>query len=192
MLVGGKAIDEQAIAESAKIHIEDRRRSRLRVCFRKISEFLFSQVGLCALVFVYAILGGFVFKHLEKANELNECNEGSKKYNELEKDVIGEVWAVSTTILRPATTTTTTNDTATGDSSQNRVVNRRASAEEEKEQAEAEYRTHLRKFRARLYELDYSGVDCNKIPVQGKWTFAGSMLFAVTVFTTIGNVFFFK
>ena len=39
-------------------------------CFKKTVTFFFSNIGLCALVVAYSILGGFIFKELEAPNEL--------------------------------------------------------------------------------------------------------------------------
>ncbi len=38
--------------------------------FRTITTFLFSHIGLCALVFGYSIVGAFTFRALEAPNEL--------------------------------------------------------------------------------------------------------------------------
>ena len=45
--------------------------SKAKSCMKMFIANLFSHVGLCALVLGYAIMGGFVFKKLEKDNELN-------------------------------------------------------------------------------------------------------------------------
>ena len=39
-------------------------------CFKKTMTFFFSNIGLCALVVAYSILGGFIFQELEAKNEL--------------------------------------------------------------------------------------------------------------------------
>lgn len=51
----------------------NRHESRCAKCFyycRTITTFLFSHIGLCALVFGYCIIGAFTFRALEAPNEL--------------------------------------------------------------------------------------------------------------------------
>ena len=38
-------------------------------CCKMIMKFLFSHIGLCAMVILYCVAGGFIFEHLEKNNE---------------------------------------------------------------------------------------------------------------------------
>ena len=45
--------------------------ARIKAYMKSFFGHLFSHVGLCALVIGYAIVGGFVFNRLEKANEIN-------------------------------------------------------------------------------------------------------------------------
>ena len=45
--------------------------AKAKSCMKLFIANLFSHVGLCALVIGYAIMGAFVFKKLEKANEMN-------------------------------------------------------------------------------------------------------------------------
>jgi len=51
----------------------DERRAQKRDCFKRAAKFTFSQLGLCAVVCVYAVAGAFIFQHLEKTNEKQEC-----------------------------------------------------------------------------------------------------------------------
>ena len=58
---------------SHKEHIyqkENSRCTRCISCCKKVTTFFFSNIGLCALVVGYSILGGFIFRELEAANEL--------------------------------------------------------------------------------------------------------------------------
>ena len=45
--------------------------AKAKSCMKLFIANLFSHVGLCALVIGYAIMGAFVFKKLEKDNEMN-------------------------------------------------------------------------------------------------------------------------
>ena len=49
---------------------DKRKCGRCMKCFKKITTFFFSNIGLCALVVAYSILGGFIFQELEAENEL--------------------------------------------------------------------------------------------------------------------------
>ena len=44
--------------------------SRTKSCVKTFFAHLFSHAGLCALVVGYAVMGAFLFVHLEKDNEL--------------------------------------------------------------------------------------------------------------------------
>ena len=56
----------------ASIHSGRRSVSRGKQCCKKFLTFLFSQIGMCALVVCYAILGGFLFRWLESTNEVTQ------------------------------------------------------------------------------------------------------------------------
>ncbi len=46
---------------------------RLRRAFRSLLAFLFTQVGVCALVAAYMVLGAFVFAALEAESQMKEA-----------------------------------------------------------------------------------------------------------------------
>lgn len=49
-------------------------------CCKVFMKFLFSHIGLCAMVVLYCVAGGFIFEHLEKANEEEICYESRDEY----------------------------------------------------------------------------------------------------------------
>ena len=72
----------------------DGRVRNVRDCCRRVFHFLFSQLGLCAVVFAYAVVGAFVFRHLEQTNEVHECNETRKNYEEKAVVYVENLWQV--------------------------------------------------------------------------------------------------
>lgn len=49
-------------------------------CLKVFMKFMFSHIGLCAMVVLYCVAGGFIFEHLEKANEEEICYESRSEY----------------------------------------------------------------------------------------------------------------
>ena len=72
--------------------------SRCLTAVRRALTFLFSHIGLLALVFGYCILGGLTFEHLERDNELKVKRE-MKEHRELLGD---KIWNLtkSSAVLR--------------------------------------------------------------------------------------------
>ena len=60
--------------------------AKAKSCMKMFIANLFSHVGLCALVIGYSIMGAFVFKKLEKDNEMNtRIGVGRDRENILEQ-----------------------------------------------------------------------------------------------------------
>lgn len=57
-------------------------------CCKKVMKFLFSHVGLCGMVILYCVIGGFIFEHLEKNNEEQICYESMSEYVPMENKTI--------------------------------------------------------------------------------------------------------
>ena len=62
---------------------------------RKVLKFCFSHIGLCGMVIAYAVAGGFIFEHLEKTNEKQECVKAMEKYEPYINDTVFKLWAIS-------------------------------------------------------------------------------------------------
>lgn len=145
------------IVDTFDLTYASRPRFSLVTCLRKSCQFLFSQVGLCALVVLYAFVGGIVFQHLEQTNEIHECEVRASKYRKLENATVEQLWGIAEHLR-----------------SRNDAV--------------SAFRKQLVDFRSALF-IQVGGSepsDCVEREVKGDWTFPDAMLFAVTVFTTIG------
>lgn len=46
-------------------------------------------------VCLYAVIGGFIFQHLESTNEMEECKQGEAKYTPMENETIYKMWSIS-------------------------------------------------------------------------------------------------
>ena len=52
-------------------------------------------MALVLAVCLYAVAGGFIFKHLESTNEMEECKQGEAKYQPLENETIYKMWSIA-------------------------------------------------------------------------------------------------
>ena len=63
------ADDAMSLTEQERVRLEQEkaeRRAAKRNCCMKMLKFLFSNIGLSAMVVLYTVAGGFIFEHLEK------------------------------------------------------------------------------------------------------------------------------
>src|SRR6218665_1518284 len=74
---------------------DDQRQRPIKGCLKKAIKFTFSQFGLCAIVTLYAIAGGFIFQHLEKTNEKQECLEAMLRYYPMENATVYRLWDIA-------------------------------------------------------------------------------------------------
>ncbi|CAF1106217.1 unnamed protein product [Adineta steineri] len=141
--------------------------SKTRQCLKKTTKFLFSHIGLVGLVVVYAVAGGFLFQLLEERQEKYNCQEAYgdqvAQINQLKQTLVSYVQQNTTTLS--STTTGKDNTTIAFAKIGSMLYNYRSFVI----QATTKYR--------------YYGDDCS---VTNKWTFANSLLFAITIITTIG------
>ena len=64
-----KMADDAMMEEQERVRVEQEkaeRRAAKRNCCMKMLKFLFSNIGLSAMVVLYTVAGGFIFEHLEK------------------------------------------------------------------------------------------------------------------------------
>lgn len=112
------------------------------------------------MVILYCVAGGFIFEHLEKNNELQICYESRNEYLPIENNTIESLI---------------------------KVTQQYADLEDQRENFEK----ILEKFRDNSIAIGYDGKNCSQYgmpdgPVY-RWSWAGSLMFSVTVITTIGK-----
>ena len=139
-----------------------------RYC-KQISKFLFSHIGLVIMVVAYTCAGSFLFILLEEHNEAIQCEEGKGQ----ESTNIVNLKSTLLSYIQFNITSVPGGDP----SKDNETV------------ANAKIETWLTSFRDQVLEIksdySYDGSDCSNT----KWTFSNSLLFAVTIVTTIGYKF---
>ncbi len=64
-------------------------------CCKTFSKFIFSHIGLCGMVVLYSVAGGYVFQYLEQTNEKELCLEAERAYLPMEKTTVSNLWAMS-------------------------------------------------------------------------------------------------
>ena len=151
----------------------DGKKGRCRLRCKNILKGLFSHVGITGMVMAYSVIGGLVFEHLEKTNEKQSCIQLMDKYTPVENKTMLNLWEVSRAYV---------NEFFTAEGREAMIL---------KNDAIGEFEQILREFRTHVLELDYDGKNCTIMGDAGgpghKWSFAGSLLFSVTVITTIGK-----
>lgn len=134
-------------------------------CGKKVAKFLFSHIGLSAMVVLYCVAGGFIFEHLEKNNEETICFESRSEYNPMESKTINSTLKIFSDY---GGVTTDAN----------------------RELMEVQIRSILETFRSNVLAIGYDGSNCNAYGEEDgpkyKWSWAGALMFAVTVVSTIG------
>lgn len=134
-------------------------------CCKRVSKFLFSHIGLVAMVIIYSIAGAFLFQLLEQHEEAKTCQEGKGQ----EETNIVNLRSQLLTYIQ-FNISTNPNDP----SKDNETV-----ANTKIDQWLEDFRTAVNDNRD---TYKYTGQDCSS----SKWSFGNSLLFAVTVITTIG------
>ncbi|KAL5005270.1 hypothetical protein ScPMuIL_018726 [Solemya velum] len=129
-------------------------------CCRKFTKFLFSHIGLCGMVVLYSVAGAFIFEHLEKANEVAVCDDSRREYEPFENKTLDNMLKV---IQSDPTDMTSIS---------------------------LQLRGILQAFRDNTIVIGYDGTECSLMGEPGgpsnKWSWSGSLMFSVTVISTIG------
>lgn len=148
---------------TGKAREEQEKKERQRECCKRAIKFSLSQLGLLVAVALYAVAGGFIFQHLESTNEKEQCVQGRDKYVPLENDTVYKIWTISTSYRAP----------------------------DDAVYAMDAYRKQLTKFRDNVLSLGYNGNNCSEMGKPDgpayQWSYPGALLFATTIFTTVGR-----
>jgi hypothetical protein len=146
--------------------------SKTRHCCKKTAKFLFSHIGLVGLVVVYSIAGGFLFELLEQHQDQVNCREAQ-----------GQISAQMTQLKQQIVSYVLYNTTASSSADTSTYLY-------EKDNTTVAYTTignMLYNFRNFVIntgaQYRYYGDNCSMI---NKWTYPNSLLFAITIITTIG------
>uniref|UniRef100_A0A2C9JJU5 Potassium channel domain-containing protein n=1 Tax=Biomphalaria glabrata TaxID=6526 RepID=A0A2C9JJU5_BIOGL len=135
-------------------------------CCRTLTKFLFSHIGLCLMVVLYCVAGGFIFEHLEKNNEEQICYESRSEYEPMQSKTINSTLKIFFD-YGGATTT-----------------------EQSRELMIIQLQSVLETFRNNTLAIGYNGRWCQLYGQPNgptyDWSWAGAVLFSVTVVTTIG------
>lgn len=136
-----------------------------RYC-KTIFKFLFSHIGLVVMVIAYACAGSFLFQLLEQHNEAIQCEEGkgqeSTKIVNLKSNLLSYI--------------------------QFNISSNNDPSKDNETVANAKIETWLTEFRDTVLEIKssyaYAGSDCGTT----RWSFMNTLLFTVTIITTIGKI----
>lgn len=129
------------------------------VC-KKITTFLFSRVGLCFVVVGYVVVGGFIFRSIEGSYEEEKAKNRSlinDVVNTKTDNLVNEIWNMT------------------------------------KFEKVFHEKNYTNKLKAKLIDYQKNLTDAVKDGYKGsshsnitKWTYPGSILYSVTIVTTIG------
>lgn len=161
---------EQSVVEAILQSREQKKKSRkLKKGCIKVAKFFLSTAGLAVINGIILVIGAYIFEHLEQTNEQEVCKNQRRDYLEAEN---------ATVILLM--------DMA------KRLDGVGAMSGQKKQEVIDEFQRHMESFALSVLDTDYDvSKDCDKMGEVGgpefDWSFKGSLVFAVTVATTIGE-----
>lgn len=132
---------------------------------KKITKFMFSHVGLVIIIMAYGVAGAFLFALLEQHKEAKDCQEGKG--------------AESTNIVNLKSTLLTYIQFNISSVPSDTTKDNETVANEKIEQWLTDFRDQVLEVRS---TYRYTGQDCSTT----RWSFTSALLFAITIFTTIG------
>lgn len=152
-----------------------RRRQKVIACCKKVVAFLFSHIGLAGMVVAYSILGGFLFQAIEASNE----KELKMTIREFKDETIDEIARLAENYTGAIQTgSNASGGGGSGGGGAEAPNNFTNFTDQLRDLFLEKYRTLKRKG----WDLkDFT--DDSEL----QWSFAGALLYAVTVITTIGK-----
>ena len=136
------------------------RRKKMMNCCKLFVKYAFSHIGLFLIVICYAAIGASIFEHLETMNEKEECLKLKSEYLKKQNDSVHRLHEISTQGLAE-------NETMVS------------------------FEKLLGRFRADAVKIGYDGTECDlmgtEVGPSFQWSWSGSLMFSVTVITTIGE-----
>jgi hypothetical protein len=168
--------DNEYNNEQTQRELDELETSKPPQCFKKTAKFLFSHIGLVGLVVVYAVAGGFLFELLEQHQEKLNCQEAQgQQYVEMTKLKQKLVSYIQYNVSLPPS------------SSSSSIASPYYTQKDNSTVAYIKIGDMLKDFRDFVIttgaQYRYYGDDCSII---NKWTYPNSLLFAITIITTIG------
>ena len=158
-------LSKESGAEAVVDEISELKASRKAFCIRA-TRVVGSHLGLFVALCLYAVAGAFIFQHLETTNERDECFQAADTYAPVENSTALKLWQIAISFTLPG----------------------------DEPYAKAEFQRQLSSFRDNILVIGYDGSNCSQLGEPGgpayAWAFPGALLFAVTVFTTVGRFSF--
>ena len=152
---------KEAEKDEHDLHQKTKKLEKFKNACKKITTFLFSRVGLCFVVVGYVVIGGFIFRHIEGAFEQEEKANNKTLRNDMDSltdNLIFDIWNMTKYEL---------------------VFHEKNYTLKLKEKLEV--------YQKNLTESVKEGFKGNSNQNATKWTFPGSILYSVTIVTTIGK-----
>ena len=136
------------------------RQKKVISCCKKFIAFLFSHIGLCSLVVGYSIAGGFIFKDLEGTHEI----EKNIEMEQLRENILQNIWDLAFAV---------------------KIT--KGSREVFRLEVDEILKNYSQRIQRETKESGWDGKDGKDGKEPKLWSFPSSLLFAITVMTTIGK-----
>ncbi|KAK3597210.1 hypothetical protein CHS0354_003715 [Potamilus streckersoni] len=150
------------------------RQKKVIDCCKKFVAFLFSHIGLCSLVVAYSIMGGFIFRALESPFEQTTKMDIARERERL----VTLLWDLTVEVKM---------NNASSDYSDQMEMSKMLRTNF-KQNVNEILRNYSQKIHKATKERGWDGQDTGngeEVKIE-QWTFPSSLLFAITILTTIG------
>ena len=147
--------------EEEKRERKRRQHQKVLSCCKSMVAFLFSHIGLAAMVVAYSIMGGFLFQALEAPYEFTE----KLRIKHWKEDKVDEIWQLAAHL------------------NMNNLDKLNFT-----ERVRSIFTNFQLEVAVAVKEKGWDGKDATDETAL-QWSFAGALLYAVTVITTIGKSF---